>query len=204
VKIDWRSVGLVGAAVVIGYLILKPSASAPLEAQLQSTTDSLRKVSLQIVDLKSTNTQLTVRLQRDSAVKDSLYARILAVNTKRAPVRTVPIAADSTNIVALRAENRALVAVVSELQGDLVVSQTSLETLKMTAIQLKTVDSVAYLAVTKLNKQLQQQLDSVQTTVKGAANVVRRRWYQRVWSVTKQTGTKIIIFGAGVGAGKVL
>ena len=203
-KIDWRSVGLVGAAVVIGYLILKPSASAPLEAQLQSTTDSLRKVSLQIVDLKSTNTQLTVRLQRDSAVKDSLYARILAVNTKRAPVRTVPIAADSTNIVALRAENRALVAVVSELQGDLVVSQTSLETLKMTAIQLKTVDSVAYLAVTKLNKQLQQQLDSVQTTVKGAANVVRRRWYQRVWSVTKQTGTKIIIFGAGVGAGKVL
>jgi capsule polysaccharide export protein KpsE/RkpR len=116
----------------------------------------------------------------------------------------VPIAADSTNIVALRAENRALVAVVSELQGDLVVSQTSLETLKMTAIQLKTVDSVAYLAVTKLNKQLQQQLDSVQTTVKGAANVVRRRWYQRVWSVTKQTGTKIIIFGAGVGAGKVL
>ena len=203
-KIDWRSVGLVGAAVVIGYLILKPSASAPLEAQLQSTTDSLRKVSLQIVDLKSTNTQLTVRLQRDSAVKDSLYARILAVNTTRAPVRIVPIAADSTNIVALRAENRALVAVVSELQGDLVVSQTSLETLKMTAIQLKTVDSVAYLAVTKLNKQLQQQLDSVQTTVKGAANVVRRRWYQRVWSVTKQTGTKIIIFGAGVGAGKVL
>ena len=203
-KIDWRSVGLVGAVCVIGYLILKPTASAPLEAQLKVTSDSLQKVRAQLVTLRSTTTQLTARLQRDSALKDSLYARILAVNTKRAPVRTLPPAADSTNIVALRAENRALVAVVGELQTDLALSQTAVETLKMAAIELKTADSVSYLAVSTLNTRLQQQLDSVQATVKGAAAVSRRRWYQKVWSVTKQTGTKLIIFGAGYGAGKVL
>ncbi len=59
-----------------------------------------------------------------------------------------------------------------------------------------TQDSVALL-------QMKQQADSVAARVRDAEQTTKRRWYGKVWSVTKQIGGKIIPFGLGYGAGKV-
>ena len=202
-KIDWRSVGLVAAGAVIVWLVLKPSASAPLEKQLSLTADSLYKAKMQVTLLKLSTVQLNARLRRDSLVKDSLYARILAVDTRRAPVRTLPAAVDSTDIVALRQQNRALVVTVNMLQIDLVRAQDAAEAAKLAAIELHRVDLAANDTLKADIQRLQAQADSAVKTLDGAVKVSRRRWYQKTWSIVKQVGEKALIFEAGRQLGKL-
>lgn len=203
-KIDWRSVAVVAAIGVVGYVIFLRQSTQPLEQRLATAADSAEKITMQLKLAKLDAIELRTQLRVDSIAHDSLYAKLQAIPVARPPVRKLPAPVDSTDIVALRARAKALEDTVAVLQLDIANCLATTAKIKQSAEALHIADVAANNKISAQVEELQAQIDSVAKTAQGAQQTVKRRWYQKTWSVTKQISEKLLILGAGYGAGKIL
>lgn len=174
--------------------------------------DSIKSARADVTIAKGVALKLRLEKASEVAEKAGYYAEIQRLNHLRPPTREYrPVIVDVHDSISVVSAVTELTVRVVTLTEDNQRLNALADATMVQVDSVKSADRKAEMLLLDRVDSLEVALNSAETKlagalnrVSGAATAVRRPWYKKVWSVTKETGKNVGIFIAGRASTKLV